>query len=393
MWYSASFGGLVTCYRLSAGVGNNDGREAYSSYVCAFFSQGVLVPVLPEPHPLLHAMDFRRVEQKYQLCALLVHMALLGCLFAYATFQVFRIIWSANNPPVQVTTEKWSAAGKWALCGGNVHEFRFGTKMPAVDFANPAKDSDWTGIDMYFTVETVSYNGPVADYEDNCSILDLSSWQPPASPTRFWLCVDSHTNLYLQSQGRWRRLVQALQGSQTQLSLTMQKLGWNLGYSSSMDSFYSATIDRHFCCGNFTDWCSYWTPARSHVRRASFFEVHIESPIVLVTIQQGIVPQIFGLCASLGGFMSLLTTIFTVLFIRKHMNSDAANFLELRTLFADGLFPQNHKQIQQQLEDVAAVDAGSGLGTNMPTNLVLGRESRESCCSGMPALPPYKASE
>lgn len=62
-------------------------------------------------------MDFRQVEKKFRLAALLIQVVLCSFLLCFLGFSFKQILDSTADPPVETTTVQWrKGLGFWALC-------------------------------------------------------------------------------------------------------------------------------------------------------------------------------------------------------------------------------------------------------------------------------------
>ena len=288
----------------------------------------------------LASMDYRRVEKPYRSCACLVHMTLLVSLVFYAVFQVYSVVASANNPPVKVTEEHWKGAGKWAVCGEN--ELLGAAAGIGIGTSHEFLRSD--------DVEMRTPNGelrlqeiPVAGHARNCSILDLSEEPVATLPFQMSLCSAVKGNGYvlLETNSQWETVSYLSNGWLRQVYLQRKKQGWNYGYSSILedlhtvfvrfDSTYGLRADsREYMCGEMT-W--FQPPPRTPV---GCMLVTIDT-LVTVTHKQGILPQVLTLFSEVGGYLSLLTAMFTCFFVKKYTDSPVAKIYEARTFVGENI--------------------------------------------------------
>ncbi|CAE7765767.1 unnamed protein product [Symbiodinium sp. CCMP2592] len=100
----------------------------------------------------------------------------------------------------------------------------------------------------------------------------------------------------------------------------------------------------------------------------------IDDPLITVTLQQGVAPQLFALLSTVGGYISLTSLIFTTIFVKKYPNSAIAILFQKRTLFG------RHKpgEPDSELEDAAL----SSVTPADPRSQTMGK-ARE-----LPELPP-----
>ena len=264
----------------------------------------------------------------------MVHVTLLLSLAFYAAFQIHSVLVSAENPPVKVTLEAWKGAGKWAVCG----EFdMLGAGMAVVSNTS----YEWFNVDD-FAVRTLNVGLrlqeiPVAGHPRNCSILDFSEEPVTALPFQMSICSSVTGNGYvlLETNSEWHFVSYLSRNWLRQLYLQRRKQGWNYGYSSDLeelhtvlarfDATYGApSTSKEYMCGDM----QWFQPDRTGP--VGSILVSIDS-LVTVTHKQGVFPQMIALLSELGGYLSLLTTIFTLSFVRKYPDSPVAKIFEERT--------------------------------------------------------------
>lgn len=96
--------------------------------------------------------------------------------------------------------------------------------------------------------------------------------------------------------------------------------------------------------------CAHWTPFgadRDHAGISSSpgtVSVSIKTPVVHVSYKQGVLPQIFKLGGEVGGWWSILTLAFCLIFSKKHPDSPVAQIYEARTFVGDGVLPSSGPQ-------------------------------------------------
>lgn len=119
--------------------------------------------------------------------------------------------------------------------------------------------------------------------------------------------------------------------------------GWDYLYSRKLEdihmmvSHYDNLHERNYpkaghCPEHYITWFG------SERRPWGAASIAIQEPLVEVTLRQGILPQLAKIFGEAGGYMALLTTIFTLFFVRKNPKSDIANIYEERTFIGECIF-------------------------------------------------------
>eukprot|EP00438_Fugacium_kawagutii_P002930 Skav232609 [mRNA] locus=scaffold1224:438431:439183:+ [translate_table: standard] len=187
--------------------------------------------------------------------------------------------------------------------------------------------------------------------QQNCSIVDLRSWKwrEQDLPVSFYLCGAAGGNsaaggqyihFYLWSNNKWQYFHTLEDGMYTEYKLQRQLVGWNFGYGIDMNDSYQVQYsfqtpyrgDRSIWCSN-ESWV--WLGNLSGAERTVALGIVIADHWVKSSQIQGIVPQLFKLFGNLGGFLALLTIIFTRLFVKKHPDSEVARVYDARTFLGD----------------------------------------------------------
>lgn len=114
---------------------------------------------------MLKVIDFRRVEPRFQPCALLLQIFLISSLLCYLLYSVKQVVDTSADPPVETTTRTWKKnLGLWALCGaehdGPIHgvgtglSSRLGHTGEAAILGTKVSPPS----SMHFPIHNISYN-------------------------------------------------------------------------------------------------------------------------------------------------------------------------------------------------------------------------------------------
>ena len=302
-----------------------------------------VVSAIPEAQAT--TMDFRKVEKQFRPAALLLQVVLCSFLLCYWGYSFKQILESSADPPVETTTVQWRKnLGLWALCSpGSL----FGV--------GAASGGEVWGREKALTGAEPSakekLNGSLAGFSDGhfalltCSFLDLTDFEIKV-PFFFSLCIDSNTTslLLLKEEGQWRYVTHQSPGTYNFYTLKKAIHGWNWGYSTSENSIFlinllrgqsSHRTDRTYECSAGMTYFGSPGGEASAVRFAA------QDPMVIVYHKQGIMPQLFKLMSSVGGYMSCLTLIFLSCFVRRYPESGVAQIYEARTFFFKMIWSSN----------------------------------------------------
>lgn len=267
-------------------------------------------------------LEYLKVEPRYRQLACGLYVVLVTCFLGYAAHEIHRI--GMGKPPVSYSVEEWRGAGKWMLCGSQALR---GAGMAIPTVRAPISER---------VPEPVGNKGLVLRDTDkgSCTEIDLSGWEMPLPPPlAFNLCVDiPEVKLYSNSAGEWNFVSHMAEGTMLWLKMAKHKHGWDFGYSSNLQEYIDVAEHRTALC---TDQCPDWTRFSSSKGKGTFIKLVIENPTVPVTEKQGVLPQLFALSAKLGGYLSLLTVVFTAILVRKYPESEVALTYEARTLFGN----------------------------------------------------------
>ena len=301
-------------------------------------------------------MDFRRVETRWRVYALVLQVVVHA---------VMDIVRSSTDPPVTVGSKKWSrGAGMWAICSPYSNPLVLaGVGIPD-DLSSGPMDcgANRTGRDLAVPQVMNMTRGKMS--EMNCTVADLRDVQLPVRPAKFLLCAETSNDLrplyYVWSQDRWQYVkYQAPKGyNWYRMDRTLE--GWDLGYTSTLrDTFtlsplweYPPVMDWSGCC----EMKHFSTTAN----QVSMLEISIENELVTEIKKQGALPQLYTVLANLGGFVSLLTTVFVLVFVKKYSDSGVAKIYEARTFVGEKI-----------AESIGAKGPGARTDEEMPTPLQL----------------------
>ena len=79
-------------------------------------------------------------------------------------------------------------------------------------------------------------------------------------------------------------------------------------------------------------WCPKLSGVRPSNAKAGVMHIRVEEPTFPMVTEQGALPQVLALLAQIGGSISLLTTIFFLVWVRRFPDSEVTNTYEARTL-------------------------------------------------------------
>ncbi|CAE7563594.1 unnamed protein product [Symbiodinium microadriaticum] len=283
-------------------------------------------------------MDFRQVDAKFRKHAVVLQALLYGLLLLFLVYRLSQI-WT-EHPPVEVTEEIWDGVGKWALCG-HPHE---GKVLYAAGMG--LLKGYYVGHDYFsstdFATASWALTSKMVDFgiwKLNCSIVDLTSWTPPQVPGTFILCFDVEIAYpLLESNGNWRMIEALVPDEVKAIELQKRKFGWDYGYTSELNESFTFVRVAHMTNSNgltalwHRDRCGMTEFGSGTTGTISMLIVAIEKPFVTVTKKLGGLPQVFALSTGLGGFITVMTLVFTTIFVKKLPYGDISLEYDARTL-------------------------------------------------------------
>ena len=288
-------------------------------------------------------MDYRRVEKRYRWLAVLIQTTLVGGVVAYAGFEVRQMFDPTETVPVQSTLQEWRGAGRWALCS----QLAAPDSLLRAGVALPTSSQTLSDHYVYNSVGSPikRMNIDASDRGNmSCAVIDLTTWAMPPPPLFFQLCVDSAANsdIFIWQNEKWQWLQQDRDGTRQVYRLDKHVYGWNLGYNVTTETYYQIAQKDFSCCGTATRACgSHWEQFSGKTRKGIFYRVIIDTPAVPITLKQGVLPRLFALCNSIGGYFSFFTLVFGVIFVKRYPDGEIAVTYEARTLRG---MPQQTKQ-------------------------------------------------
>ncbi|CAE7462368.1 unnamed protein product [Symbiodinium natans] len=354
-------------------------------------------------------MDFRHVDKDFRKLALVAQLVLLAFLAAYAANRLLHI--SRSEPPVESSLMRWEGFGEWALCGGpEVPQAGVGfyNVFSAIDFEPLTPDAMSAVSDRL--ASKISDGLASGSPYPHCAMVNLSSVPNMKPPFTFTLCSNFRAGrLFLKSNATWNMVWDFGAKRYSALKLTSFIYGKDNGYSTQATQFFSAThlYSAGFDGGpRFCKWQQSGSAAElsSSATSTSFFNVGVEDPLIEVSMEQGFVPQMLDLMSSFGGYISLLTIIFTCMFARQYPESTVVRTFQARTLFGmhapgeppgDAESPARHAPEERERE--TNTHDGVARMTKAPQNETIGflreepsaRPARGS--EQMPQLPAFSA--
>ena len=115
----------------------------------------------------------------------------------------------------------------------------------------------------------------------------------------------------------------------------------------------------------------HFDPASPSLAETSAVAVIIDEPLITFYHATRVVPQLFALCGTVGGYISLSGLIFTFIFVKKYPSSKLALQFQKRTLF--GSQKPGDPDSNSDLEDAAPnLPASSTARTSHPDRETIG---------------------
>ena len=282
-------------------------------------------------------MDYRRVDPDFRRCAGVLQLCLCVGFVLYVVYEGWKIC--VGKPPVEVRTEGWTGAGKWAVCehasyGGSVlHAAGFGLLRGRYIGAASISSVDKAAAAWELSKEEVT----LENWQLTCSVVDLTEWTPPQIPGLFAMCLDAaHSFLLVQSHGVWSVAADGGTNDLIIIRASKRRHGQSYLFSESLtDSFETSVVASAPGYGQQrTDQvCEMTQLTPGTAGPSAAYIISVEEPIVNVTLELGTWPQVVRLIGGLGGYVTVLTLIFTTIFVKKYPQCDIAVKFEMRTLF------------------------------------------------------------
>ena len=322
--------------------------------------------------------------------------ALVLMYVAYRLRQIF-----TDDPPVDVSTDAWRGVGKWALCPNpgapNPTLYAAGFALLAGRWIGLQYSSSYEKIESGWPLprETVSWaNGTRFHRTADCAIVDLTTWAPPHVPTSFVLALDAHNSyMLIESHGEWVMTAWGMPGTMTVLRLNKRIHGEDLGYHTSTVDFYETSVAMREegagpDFGTALDMTIFNSGSAGH---KTVTLVAIDEPLVTKTLKLGIVVQLANFISGIGGYLTVVTLVFTTAFVKKYPQCDVALAYEQRTLRGnqEAGNPSNRATGAVPTEIPAGAvsyerqgETAGTTATNIPRDLVRGQRQET------PLLPP-----
>lgn len=176
----------------------------------------------------------------------------------------------------------------------------------------------------------------------------------------------------MKVKDRWQWVNHQNPGSFNWYSLRKVVHGWNFGYSTNeADVFVTNQIFDTHEGGDRTYEChagmKYFQSPGGRAKRSSVLRLLARDPMVIVYHKQGIMPQLFKLISSTGGYISCLTLMFLSCFVRKYPESAVVQIYEARTLVLERIWSneQRPKDDSKPKEKPVALPLPPGLFTQL----------------------------
>eukprot|EP00439_Symbiodinium_sp_Y106_P035001 s4890_g4.t1 len=196
----------------------------------------------------------------------------------------------------------------------------------------------------------------------------------------------------VMSDGQWRWIDHAGRKMYYSLKLTSYIHGFNFGYTSVPHQFFTATTVKMWQAGvpEMCAWSGVDSETEALLSQTTVFTVLVEDQYIVATMEQGFLLQLFNLASGLGGYLSILTVVFGIIFVKQYPESRIAHVFESRTLFgkqAKGDPPDDEEALDDRQPYVAPASSQSPVCTaSTLVSHAIGLtqvDKRE-----LPALPP-----
>lgn len=176
-------------------------------------------------------------------------------------------------------------------------------------------------------------------------IVPVWTLEWPEHETFFFLCSRQYYQVYVWSASAWQNVWHEEPTSLTVLKLRKEKHAYNDGYKLDIQDIYSTTYHYQWkTVAGLSEWCS-WSNFTSPApdQAAAILEIRIEAPLVMVSTTQGVLPQLWTLFGSVGGYIALLSLVFRICFVKKYPDSGVSQIYDARTFFGERIgFPQSN---------------------------------------------------
>ncbi|CAE7560915.1 purM [Symbiodinium pilosum] len=219
-----------------------------------------------------------------------------------------------------------------------------------------------------------------------CAVVDMTGWRVPEANVWAEVCVIANVGaaveFFLWSQNQWTEMFYQLSGSYLTQQLSKRKEGSAGLFSTESRDVYTvgwphdksrqpSEVDANLVAlselrgnnmGELGELCSVWDPEppAGSSGLATQLKLHIAEPFVTMTTSQGAMPQMLELISSLGGYLSIVFSVFTLVFVRAYPFSDTARLYDARTLIgfsAWGNPPDHDQSVQSVSPDVECIGA------------------------------------
>ena len=330
-------------------------------------------------------MDTDRVEPRFQKYALLLKCVLLSGVGAFVLYKVLQIF--TGDAPVDITMQTIHGLGMWAVCDmSNQGGLYSGVYGVGTRVASGAADNGLGNL-ANESAHVVISSRQAMDISDNlrlnCSVVDLTQFQPPAAPAFVSICVDSGVAWWfrMDTPGVWTSIERSCCSRHMLYDFRKHAEGWNLGYWSTTTSIIttSEVPDPHRQLPHPSTMCplSDWVKFRDDGPSAVIaITLRVTESMMVTSRKQGVLPQLFNLASSVGGFLSVVVLAFSAIFVKRFPSSHVARIYEARTLI--GKREPEPEAIEAPMADLPSTAMASPLTPS-------GSSTAER---GYPARPP-----
>ncbi|CAE7219625.1 unnamed protein product [Symbiodinium sp. CCMP2456] len=255
----------------------------------------------------------RRVDPRFRYMAMLLVTCLLSGLVAYVVLRVGEITSAAQHPPVETSLEPWDGVGRWAVCPGDFTEL---------------KEAGYKISGETVMETSIEYIPHVSGKSLHCLIVDLRSWRWSSKQPWFTLCGVGYIQIYVWSEEHWQYVAHENYGNYAGFRVQKRKLGRHNGVDTNVhDVFSFSNWGEDTPISDARERCSVWTPVLDQPTPSSgcgALQFFIQDSYVEVHIEQGVMPQVWTLFGSVGGYLTILSLIFNLCFVRKYPDGPIA---------------------------------------------------------------------
>ena len=152
----------------------------------------------------------------------------------------------------------------------------------------------------------------------------------------FSVCFDATgTTIASVWTGRiWKRIIYQNPQMMTNVQWSKVRRIQDSGFATDWQELFTGIRDDQWVDGlsDHMVRCPKLSGVRPSNAKAGVMHIRVEEPTFPMVTEQGALPQVLALLAQIGGSISLLTTIFFLVWVRRFPDSEVTNTYEARTL-------------------------------------------------------------